>query len=72
MNLISVYLRYRGDDGFIHVLREGEKEVLSGRGVRVARVWVACCGERVFTEQRPPPLVDEPATCLECIGDVTE
>lgn len=72
MKIISIDLRYRDQRGFVHYLREGEKEVFGGRQPRRVRIWTALCGDRVFTASTPPPLIDEPASCLECLGDVVE
>jgi hypothetical protein len=72
LKFINTDLRYRDEQGFVHFLREGEKVVRSGRGDRTVQIWTALCGDRVFTASTPPKLIDEPASCLECIGDVPE
>lgn len=67
--ITSVDLRWRNDDDdIVHRLTQTEKSVMSGRGSRMMRYWIAMCGLRSFTQSFPPPFVDVAATCMTCIA----
>jgi len=72
MSAHTTDLRWKDEQGIVHNLEQREKEVFSGRGTRMTTYWAALCGERAFTQGRPPALVDEATSCMECMGHVAQ